>query len=75
MNEQQAAARVAQAEAEHQLSRPFARGLRHGLTAMQLDAVRALVRGAALGAIEAWEKGRAARESAAFYEGKTGPLA
>lgn len=59
---------IAHAAAVHQLSRPFAEGLRRTLTRPQLDAIHALVRSGAVEAIDAWERGRAARASADFYQ-------
>ena len=75
MNERNAAKGVAKAEADFQLSRPFASGLRRTMNGAQLATIRALVFNGVLAGIEAWEKGRASREAAAFYEGKADPLA
>jgi len=74
MDERKSAAGVAKAEADFQLSRPFARGLHHTMNAAQIQTIHALIFNGVLGGIQAWEKGRASRESAAFYEGKSNPI-
>jgi len=74
MNERHAARGVANAEADFQLSRPFARGLVAAMTRAQRASMRALIFNGILGALEAWEQGRRSRDAAAFYQGTTHPL-
>jgi len=65
-----AISRLANAAAERQMVRPFARYFVHGLSPMERAWLRSLLFSAAEEAVEEWERARPVRERAAFYNGE-----